>query len=771
VAIWEHPELFADIKKDYGVTAADAEKFMKALTARLDVATEYAKEAYEDMFYYLWKERRLPVNVDPFKSNLKDEEERTRIAKVFDQGLNSVVGYYLPLRRGYTHETKTWVSGPLFLRGNDCFLIPGDSPMGLRLPLDSQPWVAENDYPHLHQDDPLAPRAPFALRETTVQQQHPLASNPSAKLSVTPAGIDISAFSRAPGSETSPTTGETTATSPLAEDLPGPRIAKSETASPPATRQSEAIPAATLFPVPLIDPPIPTFPKRGESAPAIVRTALCVEPRNGRLHVFMPPQTSMAHYLELVQAVEDVAVALKQPIVLEGYTPPYDPRVALLKVTPDPGVIEVNIQPTHNWNELVEVTSIIYEEAKLTRLGTDKFMVDGRHTGTGGGNHIVLGGATPEESPFLRRPDLLRSLLAYWQNHPSLSYLFCGLFMGPTSQSPRVDEGRHDALEELELAFQQIPDHGFVPPWLVDRLFRHLLVDATGNTHRAEFCIDKLFSPDSATGRLGLLEMRAYEMPPHPQMSLAQALLLRTLVARFWKQPYSAPLVRWGTRLDDQWMLPHYIWGDLEDVLEETRAAGFPIKAEWFAPHLEFRFPICGDLVARNVSFELRHALEPWHVLGEEGGGGGTVRFVDSSIERLQVKVRGLTEGRHYVACNGYALPLHTTGVQGEFIAGVRFRAWQPPNCLHPTIPVHAPLVFDLLDTWNQRSLGGCTYYVAHPGGRSHETFPVNAFEAESRRLERFIRHGHTPGRMAPNPPTIDPFFPLTLDLRSKKPL
>jgi uncharacterized protein (DUF2126 family) len=397
-------------------------------------------------------------------------------------------------------------------------------------------------------------------------------------------------------------------------------------------------------------------------------------------------------------------------------------------------------------------------------------MLDGRHSGTGGGNHFVLGGATPGDSPFLRRPDLLRSLISYWHNHPSLSYLFSGLFIGPTSQAPRIDEARNDSVYEIETAFREMERQlgaGECPPWLVDRLLRNLLIDVTGNTHRAEFCIDKLYSPDGPAGRLGLLELRAFEMPPHARMSLTQQLLLRGLVARFWDEPYQPPkLVRWGTELHDRYLLPHFVQQDFDDVIAEMNAAGFPLETAWFAPHFEFRFPKYGDFAVRGVEFELRHALEPWHVMGEEGSAGGAVRYVDSSLERVQVKVDGMAPDRYVLTCNGVPVPLQPTGKVGEFVAGVRYRAWQPGACLHPTIPVHSPLVFDLVDTWMGRSLAGCQYHVMHPGGCNPATFPINAFEAESRRLARFFRFGHTPGRVDLPLPTTNKEHPFTLDLR-----
>jgi uncharacterized protein (DUF2126 family) len=702
--IWHDDSLLANDEDEYGHTAGDAEKFITQLARALGVKPKHIMPAYEDTWYYLWRERRLPSNVDPLESKLEDKEERTRLARLFEQGLDKVAGYVLPIQHSKT-PGPSWTSGSWFLRSPHLFLIPGDSPIGLRLPLDSIPWVAPSDYPFIHPTDPFDVPTPLPESEAMRASLRPAAS-------------------------------------------PGTGVL--ETPSPVVSADASV--------------PVPQPAVKAES---VVRTALCVESRQGRLHVFMPPVETAADYLQLISAIEETSATLKLPVIIEGSPPPHDDQISHVKVTPDPGVIEVNLHPAATWDELVRNTTVLYEEARQTRLGTEKFMIDGRHVGTGGGNHVVIGGPTPADSPLLRRPDLLRSLLTYWQNHPSLSFLFSGLFIGPTSQHPRVDEARNDSLYELEIAFRQLPRKGDVPPWLVDRLFRHLLIDATGNTHRSEFCIDKLYSPDSSSGRLGLVELRAFEMPPHARMSLTQQLLLRSLIARFWKHPCERSLVRWGTELHDRFMLPHFVEQDFRDVIEDLADHGYALKPEWFAPHLEFRFPAYGSIAQRGVRLELRQALEPWHVLGEEGAAGGAVRHVDSSLERLQVKVQGLVDSRHSVACNGRPVPLHPTGVEGEYVAGVRFRAWQPPECLHPTIKVHAPLTFDIVDRWNRRSLGGCVYHVAHPGGRNYSTLPVNAYEAESRRLARFFKIGHTSGRIDLPPAERNPELPFTLDLRA----
>ena len=695
--IWNDPDLLAQEDTTEDVGHEDARALLNDIATFLSVPRENVLPAFEDPAEWIIKEGNLPENVTPENSKLTDPEERARIAKVFERGLNTPSGYVLPVQRWQARASSRWISEVWTLRRGKVFLVSGDSPVGYRLPLGTLPHVPKSDFPFITPQDPTEERPP----------------------------------------------------------LPDPQVEKEPViAHRRATKAGQEQVAQTL-----------------SDLDGRVRTAISVEARDGRLCVFLPPVEKLEDYLELISATETAARAINRKVLIEGYSPPTDPRINVMRIAPDPGVIEVNIHPASNWEDCVHTTQTVYEEARQCRLGADKFMTDGRHTGTGGGNHVVVGGATPSDSPFLRRPDLLKSLILFWQRHPSLSYLFAGTFVGPTSQAPRIDEARHDVLYELEIALDQIrpPADGTPPvPWLTDRLLRNALIDVTGNTHRTEICIDKLFSPDGPTGRLGLVEFRGFEMPPDPRMSLAQQLLLRAIILRCWENPVSGNLTRWGTTLHDRFMLPACLWEDFTEVLADLHTHDLALDCAWFEAQAEFRFPFCGEVTYEGITLELRQALEPWHVLGETGAIGGTVRYTDSSSERLQVTLKGANPDRYLVTANSRVVPLTAMPTNGERVGGVRYKAWKPSLSLHPVLEVDAPLTFDIYDTWTQKSLGGCRYHVAHPGGRNFDTFPVNGNEAEARRLSRFEKMGHTCGMFTPAPERPHREFPMTLDLRRR---
>ncbi len=668
-----------------GATIEDAKALIDGLMSRLGLDGTTAVPGYEDPWHFLTQEAHLPTDVDPFDVDLDSSEERFRLARVLNRGMGATVGYALPL----AYHRDAWVSSAWTFRRGHMFLIPGDSPMGLRLPLDR---LGGDPLP-LHELDPTQALPALPARAADIRMQR---------------------------------WGET-----ADEDRS-------------ASRQGLA---------------------DGQS----VLTALCVEPRSGVLHIFLPPLPTTEMFLALLAAIEDTAAGLGRPVRLEGYPPAKDPRLQACLVTPDPGVIEVNLPVTERFDDYVGLMQTVSEAANHAGLTAERYQLDGREVGPGGGHHLTLGGPTPAESPFLLRPSLLAGLLRFVQNHPSLSYLFTSQFVGPTSQAPRVDEARHEALYELELALARAESTTDKPvlPWLADRLFRNLLVDVSGNTHRTEISIDKLFDPGLPSGRQGILEFRAFEMPPHERMAVAQMLLVRGLVAMLAQRPYRRPLVRWGSQLHDRFMLPHFLWRDFEDVLRELRQAGLPFDAELYRPFLDFKCPMVGRHDIEDIQVEIRTALEPWPVLGEEGTITGTARYVDSSVERVEVKVSGLIEDRHRVVVNGVGLPLRPTGVAASQVGGVRFRAWQPPHCLQPTIPVHHPLQFDIVDAWAHRSLGAVTYHVWHPEGRGYDEAPLTAFEAAARRAQRITIDRHAPYPVHVHEVPSHPDQPFTLDLRT----
>lgn len=699
--LWKNDKLIQKEDAPASFGSKEAERIAKTLAARLDLGTDSAQPVYEDPAEIILRENELPINLDPEDPKLKSSEDRRTLARALEQGIGAPKGFVIPIQAQQAKNKQ-----------------------GRAFDWLTEIWQTRRSNLFLLPGD-----SPAGYRL-------PLKSLPDLDPELYPGLIQIDPFD-------------------IASDALPQRHHRDPRQQTTYLKPEDALTSKDHY-----------KPER-DYIQAGVRTAISVEHRDGHICVFLPPVYSAEAFIDLINAVEEASEMTGVPVRLEGYPPPRDPRISEIKVTPDPGVIEVNVHPTKTWDELSGLTRTLYHEARACGLDSSSFLVNGRPTGSGGGSHIVFGGASPDDSPFLRRPDLLGSVIRFWQNHPALSYFFAGTFIGPTSQAPRIDEARHDQLYEMELALKQLPSMDEqAPPWLVDRILRNLLVDVTGNTHRSEICIDKLYSPDGPAGRLGLVEFRAFEMPPHSEMNLAQQLLLRALIAWFWKTPYKAPLKPFGTELNDRYMLPEFLRADLYQIIQEvSEGTGVTLDPFWFDAHFEFRFPLVGKVSYDGVEIELRQALEQWNVLGEEGMVGGTARFVDSSLERLQISLTGDLAGKQLL-CNGIVVPMTTTKDFNRQVAGIRYRSWLPASCLHPTIKPHYPLTFDLYDPHFSRSVGGCTYFPSHPGGRNPETRPVNALEAEGRRLAAFDKKGHTPGNFTPRTITRDPRFQATLDLR-----
>ncbi|GAA5220327.1 transglutaminase family protein [Membranihabitans marinus] len=652
--LWKNDKWLANPNRELDTSMEEGRKFLNTLSHHLGLTESIVQPVYEDIYYFLWEQSKLPLGTDPFSMPKEGSLEQQKLAELLNHGLENEVGFILPLR--FDPFTKQWVSCKWNTGRDRLYLIPGNSSLGYRLPLSS-------------------------LAETDSDEEQKVLYAPSPMEELPPLSKDNSSYDS------------------LKDNI------------------------------------------QGDNS---IKTALSVEIRNGILYVFLPPLEDLDFFIDLIGQIEKTCEATGIPIIIEGYQPPSDNRLEQMSVTPDPGVIEVNMKPAGSWSEIVRNYKYLFESAKEVNLGAEKFMLDGNHTGTGGGNHITLGGHMPYDSPLLRRPDLLRSMVSFWQNHPGLSYLFSSAFVGPTSQAPRVDEGRKNILLELQIAFKELDKYPNPSPWLVDRIFRNLLVDITGNTHRAEFCIDKLYNPNSKSGRMGILELRGFDMPPNVEMCLVQILLIRALVVSFWECPYRFPLIDWGTDLHDKYLLHYYVKQDMEEVVRYLNQGRDRFELEWLDCFFEFRFPVLGRTVVQGIEIVIRKGIEPWNVLGEEMSNSGTARFVDSSVEKIEILVKGIQKERYQLLCNRVVLPLQPTQKPDTYVVGVKYKAWNPPSALHPTIGVNSPLTFDIYDTWNKCSIGGCVYHVVHPGGRSYETFPINTMEAEGRRITRFFKNTHS---------------------------
>jgi uncharacterized protein (DUF2126 family) len=656
---------------------SDAASFARTLAKHLGVSPDYLLPAHEDQLHELWLNRHH-IQFEPPADTLRDPTRRRSLAIQLSRTKLDPVGYVLPLR--WDVASERWVSGRWRFRRGTLYLVPGGSPLGYRLPLDSLP-VGE-----------AAPAMPDP--ERCHFEERPL-------------------LAEIYGEPTSRLTSYT------------------QGAAPPESTDSDE---ATTRPP---------------------RTALCVQVRDGLLHVFLPPLTHLEHWLDLVAAVEATAAELGLPARLEGYEPPEDFRLGRLTLEPESGVLRVALPAAESWDRLSGFVSAVYREAEALGLRAERIAPDGRRQPPGGNADIVLGGEQPPLSPFLLRPQLLHSLIAYWQRHPCLSYFFAGRLLGPSGPAPRPDEGRDDALYELELALSRLPLDDSPGPWVPDRALRHLLTDPSGDMRRAEIRIDQLYAPDRSSLRLGRIALRSFETAPNDKLALAQSLLVRALLAYLAQAPVDASLADWGAALHDRFMLPGPLWDDFRDVLADLRGAGMPVRAEWFEPFLAQRFPVLGRIQMGDVGLELRLAHEPWPVLSEEVTASGVARLVDSSNQRIQAEVSGLIPSRHVLVCNGRRVPLRASRTWGVAWAGVRYKTWNPPSTLHPTIPPIHSLVFDLLDARTGEVLGGCTYFPARPGMAGPQAIPaaVTALEAEG-------EGGGEPRQPRPHPMAPPPWSP-----------
>jgi uncharacterized protein (DUF2126 family)/transglutaminase-like putative cysteine protease len=677
-----------------------ASDFANAFARALGVAPAYVTSAHEDPLHNMWR-GQLPLDRIPTPSELDDPESRRKLAERFSQLADEPVGYVLPL--AWEHSTGRFRSGIWRFRRPGLHLIPGDSPIGYRLPLDS---VIEDKAAVLESQ---FERSPFDERGQ-LPDFHGVVRERLAGAVAQPSSRD---------------------------------------ASPP-------------------------------------RTAVCVQARAGKLYVFLPPLSHAEHYLEVVAAIEVAAEATEQQPILEGYEPPEDFRLRRFVLEPDPGVLKVELPEAYTFPVQLDLLQTVFDEAQELGLGMQRVTPDGTIIGTGGGGRLSLGGLRPEYSPFLRRPELLSGLIAYFQRHPSLSYLFAGRMIGPSGPAPRPDEGRDAALYELEIALSQMPKGEVSALWRGDRMLRHLLTDPSGAIKHAEIRMDHLYAPERDSKRLGRVFIHAFELAPHPHIAVLHTLLVHALLGRFARASDSGELARWGSALHDRFMLPDVLLSDLREVIEELREVGYPFQIEWFAPLVALRFPELGQVLIGQISLGLQTALEPWPLLAEEVTSGGVSRFIDAANERLQIKLTGLAPGRYVLACNGNSVPLQETGTHGEYVAGVRYKIANPPSTLHPTIAPVGALVFDLIDTWTGRAIGGCTYlpprtqlWGASGVPLSDGNWPNVGDEAAPERVVpspqtslaplskagRFLPYGSGLGPMATPPLYSDPHCPYLLDL------
>jgi uncharacterized protein (DUF2126 family) len=683
--VWSRGSPLTGSEREEPDTAEDAEGFSRALAEALGLPAQAVQPAWEDPMQDLWAERHA-LQYRPGSAELATPEGRAALLDQLCARRAAPAGYVLPLAAG--DAPGRWSTGPWSLRRDALYLLPGEAPLGFRLPLDA---LAESA---LAPEPP--PADPFAPPESLPQGPH------------------------------------------------GPVAAGGE----------------------------------GQILDHGPRSALCVELRQGRLRVFIPPLRRTEELLHLLAAVEAVALARGLHVALEGYAPPPDARVRRLEIEPDVGCLRLALPGLQDAPAQHELLATVYRVAGELGLEASRLAPDGSLLPCAVGDRIDLAGPDAARSPFLRSPALLGALLRYWQAHPALSFLFAAPPVGQAASAPRVEEGRDDALYELELALARLPADARERPWLADRYLRQLTADVAGDPTRAEFQFDHLYHPQRAERRQGSLRLGGWEALPDARLTAIRLLLLRALVLRLAAAPPGVAAA-WGSALRDRFLLPAVLEADLRSVLDELAGAGFDVPYAAFEPWLQARFPVLGRLASGHLELTLRPALEPWPLLAETASGGGTARFIDVANTRVEFRLRGLTPGRHAVLCNGRRLPLQPMATAGEAVAGLRFKASDPPATLHPGLPVTERLDLELLDLRSGRILDRGRYIPARslapgpvaappealPGTDPQTRQPPRPAGVQGGQPGRFERLGPGGRREVVPGPQVDPRQPYSLDL------
>jgi len=507
---------------------------------------------------------------------------------------------------------------------------------------------------------------------------------------------------------------------------------------------------------PLEGQPIPLEGLRDEVAAAGARLfTLGVE--DGCVVLELPAYRSVDLFAAFLGVLAGACRSVELPaLILRGHPPPVDDRVAFATITPDPGVIEVNMAPCRSVAELYAAQRAIHAAAVGERLSARRRHFNGEVTDSGGGGHLTFGGRHPEQSPFFVHPHLLPRLLSYLSHHPSLSYWFAGRAVGGSGQAVRPDEQARESFDELGVALARLAGEHAPKPDALWGSLAPLLTDRFGNTHRSEVNVEKLFNPWlPGRGKLGVVELRALRQAPSPEHDVARAALFRSVLARLVKKDYPVGLRDWGTVLHDRFALPYYLAHDLGEVLDDVERAGFGLDEALVAEILDDGHRRFGEAeLDDGVRLEVRRAVEFWPLVGDLSQQNQTTRLVDASTTRLELRLVGPQPGTVRVGVRvgdrSYLLPMvqHEAGDQRIAVFGVRYRTFAPRPGLHPSLEPVDPLVVDVVGMQARR----IALHSWIPGGGVYPALPADDEEAARRRADRMVITDAEPPRFAAPP-------------------